>query len=51
MAHDEQRVDVWRRTPDGWALSSASAGSVQLQALDVELPVAEIYRDPFGDAG
>jgi Uma2 family endonuclease len=50
VADDERRVDVWRRTPVGWAVSSTTAGSVQLQALDVELPVVEIYRNPFGDA-
>src|SRR6187431_2573954 len=45
VAHDERRVDVWRRANDGWTLQSVTTGSVDLQALAVEIPLAEIYRD------
>ena len=51
VAHDEQSVDVWRRTPDGWAQQRASSGSVALHSIDVELPVREIYRDPLTEPG
>jgi len=50
VAHDEQRVDVWRRGDERWTLDSISAGGVHLHSLGVELPLAEIYRNPFGDA-
>jgi len=49
VAHDEQRIDVWRRAGEGWTLNSLSAGTVQLYSVDVEIPLAEIYRNPFGD--
>ena len=51
VAHDEQRVDVWRRTPEGWIQNSVTAGSIQLHSVDVELSLVEIYRNPFDDAG
>jgi Uma2 family endonuclease len=50
VSHDERRVDVWRRASDGWALQSVTAGSVCLESLAVEIPLAEIYRDPLGDS-
>lgn len=46
---DEHRVDVWQRTGDGWTLNSVTTGSIRLDSIDVEVPVAEIYRNPFGD--
>lgn len=49
VAHEEQRVDVWRRGPEGWSLKSVSSGSAHLHSIGVELPLAEIYRNPFGD--
>ena len=49
VAHDEQRVDVWRRTAEGWTLQSITTASVELHSLGVELPLSEIYRNPLGD--
>ena len=47
--HDQQRVDVWRRADERWTLDSVTAGSIHLHSLGVELPLAEIYRNPFAD--
>jgi Uma2 family endonuclease len=49
IAHDEQRVDVWRRLEGfGWRCESyGPAGSVRLDSLGCELSVAEIYRNPL----
>jgi len=50
ITHDEKRVDVFRRSAEGWTLHSVTAGSVDLQSIGLELPLAEIYRNQFGDA-
>jgi len=50
VAHDEQRVDVFRRAAEGWTLHSVTTGSVDLHSIGVQVPVAEIYRNPFGGA-
>jgi Uma2 family endonuclease len=49
VAHDMQRVDVWRRREDAtWASESHGPGAVaRLDSLGCELPVAEIYRNPL----
>jgi Uma2 family endonuclease len=49
VAQDENRVDVWRRTPEGWSLQSVIAGSIDLHSVGVQLSLAEIYRNPLGD--
>jgi hypothetical protein len=49
VAHEGQRLDVWRRTPAGWAQQTVTAGSIDLHSIGVELPLAEIYRDPPAD--
>jgi Uma2 family endonuclease len=49
VAHDEPRVDVLRRRPDGsWSSSQGRSGErMPLQSLGVELDVAEVFRDPL----
>jgi Uma2 family endonuclease len=48
VAHDERRVDLWRRTETGWTqLTFPEGTSVALTSLACELPVDEIYRDPL----
>jgi len=49
VAHDTQRVDVWRRRDDAtWTSESHGPGAVaRLDSLACELPVAEIYRNPL----
>lgn len=48
VAHDERRVDLWRRTERGWTqLTFPEGTAVVLESLDCELPVDEIYRDPL----
>jgi Uma2 family endonuclease len=46
VAHDAERLEVWTRAPTGWRLAVAETGALRLEALDVELAVAEVYRDP-----
>jgi len=47
VASDEQRVDVWQRADEGWTLSSVTTGSVRMISIEVEVPLAEVYRNPF----
>jgi Uma2 family endonuclease len=49
VAHDERRLDVVRRGPDGvWSTVSAPTGaSLRLESLDCELEVDDVYRDPL----
>ncbi len=48
VAHDDRRVDLWRRTETGWTQIAFRDGeSVRLESLECELPVTEIYFDPL----
>jgi Uma2 family endonuclease len=48
IAHDERRVDVWRRAGDHWTQLSSRAGErVQLESIGASLPVDAIYDDPL----
>lgn len=49
VAHDTQRVDVWRRRDDAtWTSESHGPGAAaRLDSLGCALPVAEIYRNPL----
>ena len=49
LAHDAQRIDVWRRGDDDqWHSTGAGPEeTVRLDALDCTLDVAAIYRDPL----
>lgn len=48
VAHDERRVDVWRRVGDHWTMVSFRAGDqVMLESLGCALAVDDIYFDPL----
>jgi Uma2 family endonuclease len=49
VAHDRQEVTVLHRHDDGgWSTSVTGKGGVaRLPSLGTELPIDEIYRDPF----
>lgn len=48
VAHDDRRVDLWRRTERGWTQIAFREGeNVRLESLDCSLPVSEIYFDPL----
>lgn len=48
VAHDERRVDLWRRVGDHWTqLTFRSGEAVALESLECALPVDEIYFDPL----
>jgi Uma2 family endonuclease len=48
IAHDERRVDLWRRIDAHWTqLTFRSGEVVELVSLACALPVDEIYRDPL----
>lgn len=48
VAHDERRIDLWRRSGQRWTLLTFADGEqVELQSLACSLPVSEIYRDPL----
>ena len=43
----ERRIEVFRRTPEGWILAEAVAGQqIVLRSVDVTLDVDAIYFDP-----
>jgi Uma2 family endonuclease len=51
IAHEEPRLELWRRTDTGWTLEVACAGAeerVRLPSLDCTLELAEVYRNPLG---
>ncbi|MEX1362130.1 MAG: Uma2 family endonuclease [Nannocystaceae bacterium] len=49
VAHDERRIDLWRRTPHGWTQLSFRAGEqVVLESLHgIEISVDDVYFDPL----
>ena len=49
VAHDRRELEVVRREADGsWSRHVAGVGeSVRLEALGLEVPVEEVYRDPL----
>lgn len=48
VAHDEQRLELWRRTSDRWTLELARAAErLAVPSLGVLLDVAEVYRNPL----
>ena len=49
VAHDEHRVDLWRRVGDLWTQLSFRPGeAVVLDSLGCALAVDELYADPLG---
>jgi Uma2 family endonuclease len=48
VAHDEQRVDLWRRTGKRWTqLTFRGSEPLVLESLDCTLSLDEIFRDPL----
>ena len=48
VAHDEHRVDLWRRTKRGWTQRVFPDGEdVELTSLECALPVRDIYFNAF----
>lgn len=43
IAQETRRVDVWRRTADGWRCEACDDGAVRLDSADCEIPLDEIY--------
>jgi Uma2 family endonuclease len=50
VAHDEPRVDLYRKQGDRWIETTTRSGDVELRSVGAVLPVAEIYRDPLRPA-
>lgn len=49
VSQDERRIEVFRRTPEGWILSEALAGErIALGSIGVVLDVDAVYFDPAG---
>jgi Uma2 family endonuclease len=48
VAHDERRLEVWRREGERWSLDVAHGHeSVTLRSVGCDLPLDEVYRDPL----
>jgi Uma2 family endonuclease len=48
VAHEEHRVDVWRRSGTRWIQRTFREGEqVELKSVECALAVTEIYRDPL----
>ena len=48
VSQHEPRIEVFRRTDEGWILSEATAGeSVKLRSIDGELSVDAVYANPL----
>jgi Uma2 family endonuclease len=50
VSSTELRIEHWRREADGWKVRDfRGEGVVRLQSFDVEIAVAELYRDLLPD--
>lgn len=49
VAHDERRIDLWRRTASGWTQLTFHAGqAVELESVHgIRVPVDDVYFDPL----
>jgi hypothetical protein len=48
VAHDEPRLELWRRDGDRWILEVVrGAGSARLAEPSCELDLAEVHRNPL----
>jgi len=48
VAHDQRRIELWRRVESGWALEVISdRGSLDLASIGCRLELDEVYRDPL----
>lgn len=49
ISHETRRIDVWRRSGDGFVLTTVEeSGTVALRSISCELSLEEVYRDPLG---
>jgi Uma2 family endonuclease len=48
VSHDQRRVEVVRRSAEGWgSLVATGLETIRLESVGAELPVEEVYRDPL----
>jgi Uma2 family endonuclease len=48
VAHDERRLEIWRREGDHWTLDVFRVGErARLASIESDLVVADVYRDPL----
>jgi Uma2 family endonuclease len=49
VAHDTRRVEVWRRSDEGWSREEyAGDATAELRSNQWVLSLGELYRDPLG---
>lgn len=48
VAHDERRIELWRRVNERWTSFTVREGErIALESVGVEIEVADVYRDPL----
>jgi Uma2 family endonuclease len=47
VAQAEQRIEIWRRGPHGWAREAEASDPARLLTLGCDLPLTAVYRDPL----
>lgn len=48
VAHEERRIEIWRREGERWLLLVARGDELaRLESLGCDLPLAEVYRNPL----
>jgi len=51
VAHDEHRLELWRRDGERWTLEVARGDeTMKLRSVECSLALAEVYLDPLADA-
>lgn len=49
VAHDEPRLEIWRRVGEIWTLEVSRGDAIaELHSVGCSLPLSEVYRDPLG---
>jgi hypothetical protein len=43
----EQRIELWRRGPHGWARDAGASDPAHFVTLGCDLPLTAVYRDPL----
>jgi len=50
VAHDEHRLELWRRDGERWTLEVARGDeTMTLPSIECSLALAEVYLDPLAD--
>jgi Uma2 family endonuclease len=48
VAHEEQRIEIWRRDEERWQLQLARGGATaRIESIGCELPLDDVYRNPL----